>query len=581
MANTYLKKTLTTNRTTPAIGDHLIARIGALLPRLAELGYEHQEMARCANILVERMESYRHHRAEDDPDRTPTHKALCEIVKGTVEHVVAIHNMARDRAWVPWGLPVTEEHLEAIFSAWETATCITVCKGCTKPARMPAENFGYCLTCEPMFVQKCKTCGKKARVAVQALSNDYRVTLFYCKDHIPDDLKVCGACGCRATGKTAKGHGISADNLAKEGKFLCFNCEGAYQKAGCGHTALNVVVTPDVPNVEDDNSNPDGKRYNNTSLCVECAATHNQAVEHWKSTKQLAPNAPAKSGKPSFEEVGSSRTYGVELEVCAVNQMKRLPDDLKAYWTTKRDGSLPNGGVEFASAVLWGDRGLEIIEELCDYAHKHKWSVDAKSGYHLHVGMDGLKVHNLAAIAIGYLFTRKLWASFVVGSRSESRYCKSHSNVKAYGFFKEHPQKIIDSLTNNEERYRWINWQAYKTHRTLEVRLHQGTLNYTKITNWIKAHTRFMEWCAGVGTTPPKGAAWTGPIGRVYQEMRDRCGNGKDMLDFLGKEVWKDEAMAEWFKERAIHLKHGKDVIAGGSTTDIADASKLPINIKV
>lgn len=46
---------------------------------------------------------------------------------------------------------------------------------------------------------------------------------------------------------------------------------------------------------------------------------------------------------------------------------------------------------------------------------------------------------------------------------------------------------------NRENRYRAINPEAYKKHKTLEVRLHSGTTNFNKISNWVSILTSIVD----------------------------------------------------------------------------------------
>jgi hypothetical protein len=200
---------------------------------------------------------------------------------------------------------------------------------------------------------------------------------------------------------------------------------------------------------------------------------------------------------------------------------------------------------------------LDIVKQLCDYAAANEWSVDSKAAFHLHVGVAEDAKASLAAMALGYLITRKLWGAFVASSRVNSKYCLPHTTAVA-GLFKKKPQDILDRLTKNEARFRWINWQSYALHTTLEVRLHQGTLLYEKIANWVKAHTRFIDWCSS-GERPCR---------RVWRELGSRRGSGKVMLEFLGEEVWKDPGLAAWFAGRAKQLKHGMAIVQGAPTCD-------------
>lgn len=43
-------------------------------------------------------------------------------------------------------------------------------------------------------------------------------------------------------------------------------------------------------------------------------------------------------------------------------------------------------------------------------------------------------------------------------------------------------------------RYSAYNFDAYNTHKTIECRLHAGSIDYTEISNWVKLHLAIVDY---------------------------------------------------------------------------------------
>ena len=153
----------------------------------------------------------------------------------------------------------------------------------------------------------------------------------------------------------------------------------------------------------------------------------------------------------------------------------------------KEDGSID--GKEFVSPVLSSDAGLEAIEDFCRQAER--FAVDSKCGFHLHLDVGACTTAELKRVVLAYLLTEKLWHAFVPKMRRDNQYCKP------LGFDAD----AIDNTDGRYEvsrlsadRYRWCNVWAISAHSTIEIRLHSATLEAEKICNWVKVHTRFVDW---------------------------------------------------------------------------------------
>ena len=230
--------------------------------------------------------------------------------------------------------------------------------------------------------------------------------------------------------------------------------------------------------------------------------------------------------------IGSERCFGVELETDDCNGHTALFDS--AAWGAKNDPTVC--GKEFYSDILDGDAGLAAIAELTDLASYNGWSVDDRCGYHLHLDMRAENDDSLFAAAYAYRKTEEVWFGLVDDNRSGSGYCHSArwscADIDGYDGRFDH---FINDVVNG--RYNWINLQAYGKFTTFEVRLHQGSVDENEVCNWIKAHTRFVDWACSVG------------LAGVREAL-----DGKDsheLFDFIKNEVWRDDKLSTYYSDRA------------------------------
>jgi len=150
-----------------------------------------------------------------------------------------------------------------------------------------------------------------------------------------------------------------------------------------------------------------------------------------------------------------------------------------------------------------GDEGLDAVRTLCDFADEHSWVTDYRCGYHLHIDMSTFCARKLRAIAYAYGRTEKIWQSFVDDERESSGWCDFNSLDDAR-IKRLKTKQNWTSLAYGVERYRWLNWQAYQRHGTLELRFHEGTVDGDQVVNWIKAHVSFIEWATKAGCNKVK-----------------------------------------------------------------------------
>lgn len=146
--------------------------------------------------------------------------------------------------------------------------------------------------------------------------------------------------------------------------------------------------------------------------------------------------------------------------------------------TVKEDGSLSDDeghGVE-VTILLNTAYGYEPLEKLCYALNKAKVYVNDTCGLHVHLDMRHLKYdHDVNRIgkSLGHALPVLKW--MVDDTRHNNTYCKMQVGP------------LVDGQSSGSNpRYYAVNMSAYYRFKTIEVRLHGGSTNFSKIKNWIE-----------------------------------------------------------------------------------------------
>jgi len=169
---------------------------------------------------------------------------------------------------------------------------------------------------------------------------------------------------------------------------------------------------------------------------------------------------------------------GIELEFYALHAGHReLSKDLVdtgfgRFLTMKGDGSLtapPSYDYEGRELCICAPSGMmdTIVRSVTEVLAKHKCKVNKTCGTHIHLDARNASpvtvFNNLKAI-------QNIIFQMQPESRQNNRYCKRTRSQ--YG--------------EQTDRYYGINGRAYRSHRTIEVRAHAGTIDADKIINFVK-----------------------------------------------------------------------------------------------
>ena len=136
----------------------------------------------------------------------------------------------------------------------------------------------------------------------------------------------------------------------------------------------------------------------------------------------------------------------------------------------KYDGSLTDDeGIGVEVTLLFNSKhGFEPLERLCKALNAHGCYINKTYGLHVHMDSRHLtkrQVKKMGA-SIGYALPVIKW--LVPKSRHDNTYCKLK----------------VSQLRG--DRYAAVNLTAFSKYKTIEIRLHQGSINAKKIKNWIE-----------------------------------------------------------------------------------------------
>jgi len=173
------------------------------------------------------------------------------------------------------------------------------------------------------------------------------------------------------------------------------------------------------------------------------------------------------------------RHVTVEIEFACKDNAKELGVKLHdagvgPYVTLKTDGSVRDFGAGYFGHELVVcmpvSKRYEVIRDVLKVINAAGARVNKTCGLHVHLDMRGYDHRKAFSNLVS---AQKILYQMVPASRRDNTYCKPTLH------------KSYDMYRNSSNRYLGINPQSYRKHGTIEVRLHSGTTDYTKITNFV------------------------------------------------------------------------------------------------
>ena len=195
------------------------------------------------------------------------------------------------------------------------------------------------------------------------------------------------------------------------------------------------------------------------------------------------------------------RFVGVECEVEGLEnfEMGRV-DGLKG-WRATGDGSLNNGGVEFISTPMNGDRLYEGIESLSRYLRMSSAEVNQACGLHVHVNAMDLYHQELKGVLYVARKLEPLLYAMQPESRRGSTWCREMRISKREmdnidsddSFINMWYDGNVSTDKYHDSRYHGLNLHARVYLGTVEFRYHTGTINARKMKCWAEICTAIVD----------------------------------------------------------------------------------------
>lgn len=249
----------------------------------------------------------------------------------------------------------------------------------------------------------------------------------------------------------------------------------------------------------------------------------------------------------------SNRTFGVEIEFvgnrsAAVRALQNagIECTLEGYnhytrstWKCVHDGSVANGG-EIVSPILRGEEGIATLKTVLRTLSAGSFRISRDCGIHVHVGARDLSVDQIRTIVKRYAHNESVIDSMMPRSRRESNntYCQSLSGVVGGRMDRASSNEALQSAMNYD-RYFKVNLMSIARHGTIEFRQHSGSLNASKVSNWVKFCLNFVETTISMMRVIDQNAATTyepNPAGSTVSTGRSYRRNSKAgrILTLLG-----------------------------------------------
>ena len=119
-----------------------------------------------------------------------------------------------------------------------------------------------------------------------------------------------------------------------------------------------------------------------------------------------------------------------------------------------------------------------FVNMICSELNRVKAYVNSSCGLHVHFDCRHLRAEDVLRIGKRVAHSVPALKQILPPSRQANRFCA---------------RDINEFQGRNEDRYSFVNLQAFQRHGTLEIRGHGGTCDPVKIVNWIRILKKIMD----------------------------------------------------------------------------------------
>ena len=208
-----------------------------------------------------------------------------------------------------------------------------------------------------------------------------------------------------------------------------------------------------------------------------------------------------------------NRAIGIELEM---SNWKSTPKGEELYrkgdFAVTTDGSIRSNdnGREIVTRVMKGANAEEILQTIVSSPYLR---VNSSCGYHIHIDTRDFDTRDIKNLFTTYKNIEPIMFGLVSPSRrGENHYCQRIRQI--YGgshnveFIAKKTKQEMDkefykgsdkSSRYNPLRYCWVNFHSLFRDNNIEIRLHQGTVNYQKIVEWAALQVAVVQYVKTYG----------------------------------------------------------------------------------
>ena len=201
-------------------------------------------------------------------------------------------------------------------------------------------------------------------------------------------------------------------------------------------------------------------------------------------------------------------TFGVEIEcnvrrdrveACAAEGFAFAYEhynhtDHRSHYKFVTDGSVRGDSpIECVTPVLDdNETGFGSLKTALAVLNAAGASVNRSCGLHVHVGVGDFSGEEIVNIYKNYQALESLIDSFMAPSRRGDG-CHWAQTLRGYRFATCHSTDDLRRLMHSD-RYHKVNPMAFYAHQTVEFRQHQGSVDYEKISMWVRFCCKLVAW---------------------------------------------------------------------------------------
>lgn len=196
--------------------------------------------------------------------------------------------------------------------------------------------------------------------------------------------------------------------------------------------------------------------------------------------KNTTTNDPFAHKKPRHVK---KNYIGIELEFNTINNVNQqmIADSLKGAGLARYVNVTTDGSCGWEVRVLLAEDDFiepltKIMKVIKDLGH----GTDQRCGTHVHFDM---RNRDVKLVYENLFKTQRFLRKFITKDRKvNKRYCKMNKS------------ETFDKQLSLGDRYYALNVESYSRHKTVEIRMHQGTLNPGELVPWIQLLLKVVNY---------------------------------------------------------------------------------------